>query len=166
MWYCGIPYPLVVVVVINQSSNIHQNPKKQNHFQESQNTMAASTLSPATTSQVKENSPWCYISFVIVWRVDLELWMLLCLICFSYAPARVQCSLQLRPCLWCPGGPRWLVRAREWESHARQQFQLIMSQTWVRGSLWICFFWVLSHFPLVLCWFLMPLSLLHLGEFD
>lgn len=160
------PLSTSCVVVINQSSNIHQNTKKQVSFPgiPKYNGCLYSITCHHFTGKRKLTLV-LYI-FCDCLKSGVRIMDALCLICFSYAPARVQCSLQHRPCLWCPGGPRWWVRAREWESHARQQFQLITSQTWVRGSLWICFFWVLSHFPLVLCWFLMPLSLLHLGEFD
>ena len=133
--------------------------------------MASTTLSPATPSQVKRKGKKSHqIMFILelsFFLLDFFDWiMCLFVMCISYALARVACSLLHMQRLWNQQGQLWWQKRKESELHVRLQVFLLMIKclTWVRGSLWICFFWVLFHSPLLACWFLIPISLSLLGK--
>lgn len=179
MWLCGAyvalaPYPLTVVVVVQDSK-----PKTSSYYTHSSfnlkhrkswwssstgSTMSPTTLSPATPSQVywkktKKTEQWfCFWVFVSTRKGLLILFFFV--LHFSYVPERVGFSVPRRLLWWNRQGDRWWGKAKGWELFAkRRAFQLIESQTWERGSSWICFFLVLFHSPLLECLSPMPPSL-------
>lgn len=178
MWLCGAyvalaPYPLTVVVVVQDSK-----PKTSSYYVHSSfnlkhrkswwspstgSTMSPTTLSPATPSQVywkkKKQSNDSVFEFLCQQGRDFNFFFFFVLH-FSYVPERVGFSVPRRLLWWNRQGDRWWGKAKGWELFAkRRAFQLIESQTWERGSSWICFFLVLFHSPLLECLSPMPPSL-------
>lgn len=99
--------------------------------------MAASTLSPSTTSQVRTHSIPSYTVFSS--SGTLQPIMSLMFV-FSSALVRMGCFLHPKRRSWSPQEPSRWERKRVWRSVARlQAFRPTAYLTWARGSSWICF---------------------------